>query len=35
MFKLISRVVWILSVVSLFTDIASQMLYPEMPIYLK
>jgi len=35
MFKNITRVVWILSVVSLFTDIASEMLYPVMPIYLK
>jgi len=35
MFKNITRVVWILSVVSLFTDVASEMLYPVMPIYLK
>ena len=35
MFKNISRIVWILSVVSLFTDVASEMLYPIMPIYLK
>jgi MFS family permease len=35
MFKHITRVVWILSVVSLFTDVASEMLYPIMPIYLK
>ena len=35
MFKKISRVVWILSVISLFTDVASEMLYPVMPIYLK
>ncbi len=34
-FKKISKVVWILSVISLFTDIASEMLYPVMPIYLK
>ena len=33
--KFISRTVWILSLVSLFTDIASEMLYPVMPIYLK
>jgi MFS family permease len=33
--KYISRTVWILSVVSLFTDVASEMLYPVMPIYLK
>lgn len=31
----ISRTVWILSLVSLFTDTASEMLYPVMPIYLK
>ena len=33
--KYISRTVWILSLVSLFTDTASEMLYPIMPIYLK
>ena len=33
--KHISRTVWILSIVSLFTDMASEMLYPIMPIYLK
>lgn len=33
--SLISRRVWILSLVSLFTDMASEMLYPVMPIYLK
>lgn len=33
--KLISRTVWILSFVSLFTDMASEMLYPIMPVYLK
>jgi MFS family permease len=33
--KIISRNVWILSLVSLFTDVASEMLYPVMPIYLK
>ncbi|MBY0481491.1 MAG: MFS transporter [Chitinophagaceae bacterium] len=31
----ITKTVWILSVVSLFTDTASEMLYPIMPIYLK
>lgn len=31
----ISRTVWILSLISLFTDTASEMLYPIMPIYLK
>lgn len=33
--KVITRTVWILSLVSLFTDVASEMLYPVMPIYLK
>ncbi|PJZ90345.1 MFS transporter [Leptospira levettii] len=33
--KTISKTVWILSLVSLFTDIASEMLYPILPIYLK
>jgi len=33
--KYISRPVWILSFVSLFTDTASEMLYPIMPIYLQ
>lgn len=33
--KTITRTVWILSLVSLFTDTASEMLYPIMPIYLK
>lgn len=33
--KHISRTVWILSLVSMFTDTASEMLYPVMPIYLK
>jgi MFS family permease len=33
--KGVSRTVWILSAVSLFTDTASEMLYPIMPIYLK
>ena len=31
----ITRTVWVLSLVSLFTDMASEMLYPIMPIYLK
>jgi len=29
-----SRPIWVLSFISLFTDIASEMLYPVMPIYL-
>jgi MFS family permease len=35
MFKGISKTVWILSIVSLCTDAASEMLYPIMPVYLK
>jgi MFS family permease len=33
--KIITRNVWILSIVSLFTDMASEMLYPVMPMYLR
>jgi MFS family permease len=33
--KHITKTVWALSLVSLFTDTASEMLYPIMPIYLK
>ncbi|HEX5624728.1 MAG TPA: MFS transporter, partial [Saprospiraceae bacterium] len=33
--KYLSRNVWILSGVSLFTDMASEMLYPVLPVYLK
>ena len=33
--KHITKAVWVLSLVSLFTDTASEMLYPVMPIYLK
>lgn len=33
--KVLTRTVWILSLVSFFTDIGSEMLYPVMPIYLK
>lgn len=33
--KHITRNIWILSLVSLFTDMASEMLYPVMPVYLK
>ena len=33
--KYITKTVWILSIVSLLTDTASEMLYPIMPIYLK
>lgn len=35
MFKGISRLVLILAAISLFTDIASELLYPVMPMYLK
>ena len=33
--KYLSKTIWTLSLVSLFTDTASEMLYPIMPIYLK
>lgn len=33
--KIITRTVWLLSFVSLFTDVASEMLYPVTPMYLK
>lgn len=33
--KLFSRTVWVLSGVSLLTDLASELLYPVMPLYLK
>ena len=33
--KYITRTIWILSIISLLTDTASEMLYPVMPIYLK
>jgi MFS family permease len=33
--KPISRTVWVLSFVSLFADMASEMLYPIVPVYLK
>jgi len=35
MARIITRTVWILSIVSLFNDIASEMLYPVIPVYLK
>lgn len=35
MSKTITRTVWLLSIVSLFTDMASEMLYPVMPVYLR
>lgn len=33
--RIITRNIWILSLVSLLTDVASEMLYPVMPVYLK
>jgi len=33
--KYLTRTVWVLSFISLLTDIASEMLYPVMPIYLR
>ena len=33
--KIITPTIWILSLVSLFTDTASEMLYPVMPVFLK
>lgn len=33
--RIISKTVWTLSFVSLFTDIASEMLYPVVPVYLQ
>ncbi|HEY4798655.1 MAG TPA: MFS transporter, partial [Bacteroidia bacterium] len=33
--KILTRTIWTLSLVSLFNDISSEMLYPVMPIYLK
>ncbi len=33
--KYITKTIWILSLVSLFTDMSSEMLYPILPIYLK
>ena len=35
LFRHITPTVWVLSLVSLFTDMASEMLYPVMPLYLK
>lgn len=33
--RIITKTIWMLSLVSLFTDMASEMLYPIMPIFLK
>ncbi|MFN0014943.1 MAG: MFS transporter [Saprospiraceae bacterium] len=35
MAKYLTRTIWALSLVSLFTDLASEMLYPVMPVFLK
>lgn len=34
-FQFLTRTLWLVSLVSLFTDMASEMLYPIMPLYLK
>jgi MFS family permease len=33
--RILTRTVWLLSLISLFTDIASEMLYPVMPLFLE
>jgi len=33
--RILTRTIWIISLVSLFNDIASEMLYPVMPVYLR
>ena len=33
--RVITKTVWVLSLVSLFTDVSSEMLYPIMPLFLK
>jgi len=33
--KILTRTIWILSLVSMFTDVASEMLYPVMPVFLR
>jgi MFS family permease len=33
--KIITKTIWVLSLVSLFTDMASEMLYPVMPLFLQ
>ena len=33
--KIITKTIWMLSLVSLFTDMASEMLYPVMPLFLR
>ncbi len=33
--KIITKAIWVLSLVSLFTDVSSEMLYPVMPLFLK
>lgn len=33
--RILTRTIWIVSLVSLFNDVASEMLYPVMPVYLR
>src|SRR5438067_9398901 len=33
--RIITRTIWVLSFVSFFNDIASEMLYPVLPVFLK
>ncbi len=33
--KIITKTIWVLSLVSMFTDVASEMLYPIMPLFLQ
>lgn len=33
--RFLTRTIWLVSLVSLFTDVASEMLYPVMPVYLR
>ena len=33
--RILTKPIWIVSLVSLFTDVASEMLYPVMPVYLR
>ena len=34
-FSYLTRAVWLLSLISLFTDLASEILYPIIPLYLQ
>ena len=33
--RYITKTIWVLSLISLFTDMASEMLYPVLPMYLQ